>query len=195
MNIITTVVEFSIYLVVYYTIHTLLASSKLKDQLKLSSYRLIYNTIAILTIVPVVMVLNSSVNARDITLTFSSIAGILLFLAGVYIVWVSFSSFDLSEFLGLKQESTESLTLFTKGYYSFSRHPMYFGSILIFWSLYLLFSNNFFLSFAIISTTYAYAGSWSEEQKLIKTFGNPYIEYQNSVSMIIPFRAFFKKTP
>ena len=42
-------------------------------------------------------------------------------------------------------------------------------------------------------TVYLVTGTWLEEQKLIREFGDTYRNYQNRVSMLIPYKWFRKK--
>ena len=64
------------------------------------------------------------------------------------------------------------------------RHPMYFALIIYLWC------QTFSLSDIVVNTVltiYILIGTRLEENKLIKEFGDPYINYQNEVPMFIPF--------
>jgi len=43
------------------------------------------------------------------------------------------------------------------------------------------------LLISLISITYLYVGTKLEERKLVTTFGEDYIKYQQEVGMLIPF--------
>lgn len=121
----------------------------------------------------------------------------LLSLAGV--IWC-LKYISVKEFLGLSQidrflndeydenDLDEKMTLRTDGPYKFSRHPVYLFSI-----LFLLLRpemNLFYLTMFISFVIYFYAGSLFEEKKLVKVFGNDYLEYQKKVSRIFPLKHF-----
>jgi methanethiol S-methyltransferase len=65
------------------------------------------------------------------------------------------------------------------------RHPWYLGGILIVWaqelSLPAILVNAVIVGYFII-------GSFLEERKLVREFGNRYREYQQTVSMLFPWR-------
>ena len=116
------------------------------------------------------------------------------FLALAGLVW-SFKYICVKEFLGISQvkryfqknyssELDEELTLNIGGPYKYSRHPVYLFSI-----MFLLFRpvmDLFYLTFFICLVAYFYIGSYYEEKKLIRNFGEEYIKYREEVSRIFP---------
>jgi protein-S-isoprenylcysteine O-methyltransferase Ste14 len=85
-------------------------------------------------------------------------------------------------------ELDEELTLLIKGPYRYSRHPVYFFSI-----VFLLFRPTmdlFYLTFFVCIVAYFYIGSYYEEKKLVKHFGETYSEYKKSVPRIFPVKIF-----
>jgi len=104
------------------------------------------------------------------------------------------------EFLGLDQikrfiekryntELDEEFTLRIEGPYRYSRHPIYFFSI-----TFLLFRpvmDLFYLTFFICIVAYFYIGSYYEEKKLVRQFGEVYENYKKEVPRILPVK-FFK---
>jgi protein-S-isoprenylcysteine O-methyltransferase Ste14 len=116
------------------------------------------------------------------------------FLALAGLVW-SFKYICVKEFLGISQlkryflknyssELDEELTLNIGGPYKYSRHPVYLFSI-----MFLLFRpvmDLFYLTFFICLVAYFYIGSYYEEKKLIRNFGEEYIKYREEVSGIFP---------
>ena len=107
----------------------------------------------------------------------------------------AFKYICVKEFLGIGQikryfqkkytsELDENLTLNIGGPYKYSRHPLYLFSI-----LFLLFRpvmDLFYLTFFICLVVYFYVGSYYEEKKLIRHFGEEYIQYRKKVSRIFP---------
>lgn len=75
----------------------------------------------------------------------------------------------------------------TKGLHRYVRHPLYFGTLLMLWSVFFLFPSwpNFITCTMI--TLYTWIGTVLEEQKLQKEFGELYVRYQQQVPMLIPF--------
>ncbi len=74
----------------------------------------------------------------------------------------------------------------TDGIHKYVRHPLYSGTLLFIWGLFLVFpflSN--FISVSII-TVYVIAGISLEENKLLVEFGESYKLYREEVPMLIP---------
>jgi protein-S-isoprenylcysteine O-methyltransferase Ste14 len=118
------------------------------------------------------------------------IVGYVLMVAGMIVIGVTFKSYDTSEFLGIKimNEFNPSATpLITTGLNAFVRHPIYFG-ILVTLIGYLLISFDYkTLTFFIIAFIYIVVGAKLEERKLLRIYGNQYIEYKKRVKMLTPF--------
>ena len=102
------------------------------------------------------------------------------------------------EFLGISQikryvqgnyntkDLDEINELRTEGVFSFTRHPIYFFSIL-FLGLRPYMDLFYFVLF-ICLTVYFYIGAYFEEKKLIEIFGESYLEYQKKVPAIFPVK-------
>ncbi|MBF0566861.1 MAG: isoprenylcysteine carboxylmethyltransferase family protein [Nitrospirae bacterium] len=85
---------------------------------------------------------------------------------------------------GLTEDGLAGNTLIINGIYGVVRHPMYLGSIIaVTFSTYL--TRNFIL-ISLLSVLYFIFGSMLEEKRLIKQFGNQYIEYQKTVPRLLP---------
>jgi protein-S-isoprenylcysteine O-methyltransferase Ste14 len=74
----------------------------------------------------------------------------------------------------------------TNGLHRYMRHPLYAGTLLFIWSLFLLMPYLDHLLACIIITVYTLLGAQIEEKKLIEQFGEKYIRYQQQVPMILP---------
>ncbi|MCK7525856.1 MAG: isoprenylcysteine carboxylmethyltransferase family protein [Ignavibacteriales bacterium] len=116
-------------------------------------------------------------------------------LAGI--IWC-FKYICFKEFIGLNQidrylrneysdnDLDENYTLRIEGPYKYSRHPIYFFSIII-----LMFRAEmslFYLTMFISFTAYFYIGSYYEEKKMVRLFGDDYRDYQKKVPRIFPFK-------
>lgn len=186
---------------VFSYIHSLLASIKAKQWFKkqfgklIAFYRLGYNFFSALSLY-VIYQLSPKLNVKiyDLPNPFDLIVIIpqLLAIAGFF--W-SFKYICFREFLGLSQilrffsntytsELDEDFTLRIEGPYKYSRHPLYFFSIVV-----LLFRPTmdlFYLTFFICAVAYFYIGSYYEEKKLVRQFGKFYKIYQKNVPQIFP---------
>lgn len=72
------------------------------------------------------------------------------------------------------------------GVHKYVRHPLYLGTFLFIWGLFILYPLLSLLVANIIITVYTLIGIVFEEQKLKKEFGIAYTEYQKQVPKIIP---------
>lgn len=102
------------------------------------------------------------------------------------------------EFIGLNQidrylkneysdnDLDENYSLRIEGPYKYSRHPIYFFSI-----IFLLFRAEmdlFYLTMFVSFTAYFYIGSYYEEKKMVSMFGEEYKDYQMKVPRIFPIK-------
>lgn len=74
----------------------------------------------------------------------------------------------------------------TPGLYQYVRHPIYFGSLLAFWSTPRMTAGH--LLFSASMTAYIFIGMFYEERDLVRRFGGSYSRYQKTVPMIVPLR-------
>ena len=100
----------------------------------------------------------------------------------------SFAHYDTIEFLGIKQMkgNLEEQGFLRQGILAYIRHPLYAGSILLLIG-YLIFAPSIInLITVVCMILYFIVGSYFEERKLIKTFGEDYLKYKNEVPAFIP---------
>jgi protein-S-isoprenylcysteine O-methyltransferase Ste14 len=74
--------------------------------------------------------------------------------------------------------------LVTSGFYRLMRHPIYTFSLVALWLSPIMTWNLLALFLGI--TAYMLIGSWFEEQKLLRQFGEAYAEYQKKTPAFIP---------
>ena len=157
-------------------------------------YRLIFNLVALVTVIPVMVYeqwLRGPLLFRweGFLILFQVIlliSAIVLFLAGA-------RHYDLLQFSGLRQIKTgsshnaltETGELDTAGILDITRHPWYLGGILIIWTRDIDISA---LVTNIILTLYFIVGTVLEERKLLIEYGDDYRRYQEKVSMLIPIK-------
>jgi len=104
--------------------------------------------------------------------------------AAVFIcIWKYF--FQLS---GLKTliEERKTNDLMITGIHKYVRHPLYSGTFLFIWGLWVLIPSTALLISNIIITVYTIIGISFEEKKLVNEFGEAYEKYKREVPMIIP---------
>lgn len=188
--------QFTIALIIYFVLHSILAASKVKALFikpgsNTSGYRLFYNAIAILTAIPLVY-FYLHLEAKPV---FNygwptKIMGLLLGLGGLIIIAKALKQYDLREFSGWeakKQTRNKPPLLVTTGMNAWVRHPLYFGMILLAWGFFFYQADYRSLILSIIICLYLIIGTRLEEQKLIEEFGEKYLCYREQVPGLIPF--------
>ncbi len=101
--------------------------------------------------------------------------------------------YDALQMLGIKQIRertsnkviTDTGELDTSGILGITRHPWYLAAMLFIWARQLDISA---ILVNVILTFYLIVGSYLEEKKLIREFGEKYIAYQKRVSMLMPYK-------
>ena len=183
-----------LYFVGWALLHSLLASLRAK---KLAGrlfgetarrwYRLGFVLTAIVTLIPLLLMILSLPDTPLYTVAapwrWVMVAAQLASL--VLLGWTILST-DALEFLGIKQlrRPSRRSKLTTRGLYRYSRHPMYFASMLVMW-LSPAMSVNLLTLYALISI-YFIVGSYHEEQLLMNQFGPAYEDYRNKVPRFFP---------
>jgi len=155
-------------------------------------YRLAYNMIAVVTLIPV-LAYSFSISGPVflqwqgawVVLQIAMIGGgLLLFLAPM-------KHYDMSRFMGWRQISDGDMhhslskddKLDTTGILGCIRHPWYTGAILLIWARDL---DMAALLVNVIVTAYFLIGARLEERKLVLEMGDEYQRYQQRVGMFIP---------
>jgi protein-S-isoprenylcysteine O-methyltransferase Ste14 len=181
-------------------LHSAMISISVTEYLKRSLgprfryYRLFYNVVAALTIVPVVWFAHAvrtpplfswDGSWRIIQAVLLGASGLLFFLGARH--------YDARQLLGIRQiregTSPRAITgsggLDTTGVLGAVRHPWYAAGILLIWA------GQLDLSVIIVNmilTAYFFIGALLEERKLVREFGEEYRAYQARVSMFIPYK-------
>ncbi len=178
--------------VCFYALHSALASDKAKAWARRSAgvihsnYRLIYNAVSLVLLV---LLLNDLTrrggNPLFATDIFVQTAGVMVWMAGLVILIVSFRNYDFAEFAGFRlPEWRQPLRI--SGLNARVRHPIYSGTLLFLLGLWLLRPTLNFL--ALLSATIVYLpwGIYWEEKKLLRQYGDAYAAYQKRVKRLIP---------
>lgn len=72
------------------------------------------------------------------------------------------------------------------GPYRWVRHPLYFFALVLFWSCPVITPDR--LLFNVLWTAWVALATILEERDLVSRFGEPYVQYQQEVPMIFPWR-------
>ncbi len=184
-------------------LHSILASKEAKQAFRErfgerayhGLYRLMYNILAGVTLIPVVVLMMVAPSRVVWTVESPvSIAFLVLQLIGVIGLLVSIAQIDGGQFLGTSQAIAyfrgDALPLpkeplSVSGVYALVRHPLYFFSLLVIWFVPTM--SEGYLGFCIGATLYFVIGSWYEERRLLDYFGDEYRAYQRKVAWMIPF--------
>lgn len=204
MNYVVEVFVLIILFALYGFIHSVLASEKVKIFFKktfgklIAFYRLVFNLFSFVGLYLIWdLAPHPTLQIYKLPPPYDYLVLIpqLISLAGI--MW-SFKYVCFKEFIGLNQidryfkneysdnELDENYTLRIEGPYKYSRHPIYFFSI-----IFLMFRaemNLFYLTMFISFTLYFYIGSYYEEKKMVRLFGDDYRDYQKKVPGIFPIK-------
>jgi protein-S-isoprenylcysteine O-methyltransferase Ste14 len=185
--------------IIWCAIHSAMISVTATEYLKrrfgshLRFYRLLFNLVAIATLIPVILY-GQSIQGPVVFRWegFMIVFQVLLLTIAVLLFFAGARHYDMLQFLGLRQIRTETShggltetgTLDTTGILGITRHPWYLATIILIWARGLEVS---ILITNIILTIYLIVGTILEERKLLIEFGEDYRRYQKKVSMLIPF--------
>lgn len=151
-------------------------------------YRLIYNIIAAITLLPVLAL--PAFFPGEVIYRINPpwvFATMLLQTAGMLLIVVGLIQTGPMAFVGLSQLAggrTSEDSLVISGVYRYVRHPLYTGGMLVLWLTPLM--TGSVLALVLGLTLYLYVGSLFEERKLARTFGDAYQTYRANVPRFIP---------
>ncbi|MCL4879312.1 MAG: hypothetical protein KJ064_21825 [Anaerolineae bacterium] len=177
--------------------------SLMGERAYLGLYRFLYNIVSVVTFAPVL--LWAAVEPGENLWSLDGGMALLFLgvqLAGLLGLLISLLQIDGMRFIGLKQLAAylngdklplppEPLIL--NGVYRLVRHPLYLFSLMFIWFLPTMSAAAFGL--ALGATLYFVLGSLLEEQRLVREFGKPYLDYQQEVPWMIPFVRLPRKYP
>ena len=159
-------------------------------------YRLIFNTISVMTFIPVLLY---AYTLKTQTIFhwdgYLRVLQVLLLMISIVLFLLGGRHYDIRQFLGLNQIKvgkndkalTDSGELDTSGILSVTRHPWYLAAILLIWARPLDLSG---IHVNVLFTLYLIVGTYLEEKKIVLEYGEEYLNYQKKVSMLIPYKWF-----
>lgn len=83
-------------------------------------------------------------------------------------------------------QAKPSTELQREGIHNYVRHPLYLGTLLFIWGLFLIFPMLNNLIAVVVITGYVLIGTRLEEKKLLIEFGNSYADYISRVPGLFP---------
>jgi protein-S-isoprenylcysteine O-methyltransferase Ste14 len=191
--------------ILWCTLHSALITRTVTDYMKRKLgyqyrfYRLFFNIISLVTLIP--LVYYSAFHRGPLVFRWEGslvIVKYLLLAMSIYLFVAGARHYSMSQFIGIHQIKTgqtdhslsEYDTFDTSSILSVVRHPWYTGGILIIWSSDIYLSS---LLDNIVVSAYFVVGAFLEERKLLLDFGDKYREYQKNVSMLVPYKWLMKK--
>ena len=118
---------------------------------------------------------------------FIRVSGSMISITGLVIMIICIHKYfmQLSGLRSLIENRTGNRLMIT-GIHKYVRHPLYAGTFLFIWGLWIVFPYLSLLISNTIITIYTLTGIRFEEKKLVIEFGESYIAYQRKTPMIIP---------
>lgn len=183
----------------YCTLHSAMISETATNFLKRALgdsfrfYRLFFNAIALLTLIPVLWFAHSFKD--EVILRWQGawlVPKYLLQACGILLVVAGGWHYSLLQFLGLSQIRKAYAGglapgggIDSSGVLGLVRHPWYTAVVLLLWTGDL---NMAALVGNSVLTVYVMVGTLLEERKLVHEFGDAYRSYQGRVSMFVPLK-------
>lgn len=178
----------------YFALHSALAALSVKAWIAgrwpqfMPGYRIVFNVVSTVTLIPVLWLIHG-VESDWLWQWRGAWAwlGNGVALAAILGLLVSGRSYDMGEFLGLRQlsrhgaDQPESFTL--SSLHRFVRHPWYCIGLVLVWTRDM---NGPLLVSALMITAYFVVGSKLEEGKLVAIYGETYRRYMAKVPGLIP---------
>ncbi len=152
-------------------------------------YRLLYNLVAVLTLLPILaMVALFPARLLWVIPMPWLVLTLLIQVFAVTALLYSVSMIEVKVFLGWRQlsqpDAETSGKLVTSGLYRIVRHPLYMFSMIFLWLI--PWMTDLLFAFVAASSLYFLIGTIPEERKMVTIFGKDYQEYQARVPRIFP---------
>ena len=189
----------SLLLILWCVLHSAMISIAVTEYVKkrfgsnYRFYRVFFNLISILTLIPVALFAHSAQTPAIFQWSgYMRLGQALILGLAVLFFFLGWRHYDIRQVIGIKQISegtadraiTETGALDTSGVLGMTRHPWYFATMLLIWARQM---DVAAIIVNVILTFYLIVGTYLEEKKLLREFGENYRNYQKKVSMLIPF--------
>jgi len=177
-------------------LHSIFAASSFKQAIQArikndyKYYRAIYSLFALVSLTAVVWY-HFSISSSlfwNVPVAEKVVAAIFL-IPALTVMGISIKKYfiDLSGIdVFLKRRTVQPQRLELGGLHKYVRHPLYFGTLLFVWCIFLWQPSVANLISSICITGYTLIGTYFEEKKLVIVFGEEYISYRKKVPMLVP---------
>ena len=184
----------------YGAFHSLMASTMVKSAVEkqypviyMRYYRLGYNIVAVVTLIPIGLLVYLLPDRLLYTLPFPlNIVALLAQAAAALGALLTLMGTGLNDFLGVNQIlGVQSVPgkLKTDGLYRLVRHPVYTLGFIIMWLLPWMTVNR--LALIISTSIYMVIGAHLEERRMLREFGEEYAQYKQRTPMFFPGKGNF----
>ncbi|TET08299.1 MAG: isoprenylcysteine carboxylmethyltransferase family protein [Candidatus Thorarchaeota archaeon] len=112
------------------------------------------------------------------------ILGILSGLGGAVLSMTASRVISVSTVADMRTDRKTELV--TDGIYSRVRHPLYLATLLMFSAFSLIYPFPVVFVFSLSMIIYTMIGAYFEERKLLKYYGDEYLEYKKTAGFILP---------
>ncbi|MFW9793572.1 MAG: methyltransferase family protein [Candidatus Thorarchaeota archaeon] len=112
------------------------------------------------------------------------VLGILSGLGGAVLATMAARVISVSTVADMRTDRKAELV--TDGIYSQIRHPLYLATLLVFTALALIYPFAVVIVFSFCMIGYTMIGAYLEERKLVKHYGDEYLEYKKTAGFILP---------
>lgn len=184
----------AVFWILYGVLHSVLAGLTVKNFFKRKlgrgyrHYRLAYTIFAFVGLAFLVW-FQLTIDSANVFLPslFTKIIGGSLGVGGLMLMVICIKKYfmGLSGLRSLLQEKVYT-ELLISGVHRYVRHPLYLGTFLFIWGLFILFPSFSLLISSSVITLYTLTGIELEEKKLVLDFGGQYSAYQKEVPKLIP---------
>jgi methanethiol S-methyltransferase len=183
--------------IIYCVLHSVLASDRIKQILrkKLKSYKWYRLWYTLFAFVFLVVLIYYQIQISTIEFfhpaNFIFVAGIVLSAAGLILMVLCIRKYFMN-LSGLRSLVIENFSneLQIKGIHRYVRHPLYLGTFIFIWGLFVVMPQLSLLITNVIITCYTLIGIELEERKLLSEFGDDYHVYRQTVPKLLPFPKF-----
>ena len=170
-------------------ISALRVKGKLIDRWGKEGYARIFNTTSILTLLIAFLSMNFwdwiyFLTQPTLIQPVLLILGLLSGLGGVVMSMMASRVISVSTVADMRTDRKAELV--TDGIYSRVRHPLYLATVLMFSALALIYPFPIVIVFSLSMILYTMIGAYFEERKLVKHYGDEYLEYKKTAGFILP---------
>jgi protein-S-isoprenylcysteine O-methyltransferase Ste14 len=152
-------------------------------------YRLAYNLVAIISLLPVLLLPAVLPDKRLYTIPLPWTLLTLAFQGlAVLVLLIGLLQTGVWSFIGIEQllaaSDRQSSELVVNGLYRWVRHPLYTAGLVFIWLTPVMTWNVLVLNLGL--SAYLIIGAYFEERKLVREFGEAYRSYQRRTPMFLP---------